>query len=234
MCTCTESITIIKNGFTACDLNQDFFTLFAYSLPSDLLQKKGYFALFAIFFCYSWTVIVRRFDESGDYNRSWDEYKQGFGDASGEYWLGNEYLHYLTSSRAYKLRFDLVDWDGNPAYAEYSSFVVESEADNYRLLLGDYSGNVSADQADDETRGFLYHKNAQFSTFDRDNDEWPDSCISDFNFGGFWHKACTPVAVTNNICGSASCPTLGQRIYWLAWQGYQFSLKKVKMMIRPV
>ena len=48
---------------------------------------------------HSWTVILRRFDGSGDYNRNWAEYKSGFGDASGEAWLGNEYLHYLTNTR---------------------------------------------------------------------------------------------------------------------------------------
>ena len=52
---------------------------------------------------YSWTVIVRRFDGSGDYNRSWAEYKSGFGDVSGEAWLGNEYLHYLTNNRFVKI-----------------------------------------------------------------------------------------------------------------------------------
>ena len=93
---------------------------------------------------------MRRLDGFGDFNRSWDKYKQGFGDASGEHWLGNEYLHYLTNSRAYKLRFDMEDWDNNTAYAEYSSLVVNSEADNYRLLLGDYSGTPSHDQAVDE------------------------------------------------------------------------------------
>ena len=110
---------------------------------------------------------MRRSDASGNFDRSWDEYKQGFGDASGEYWLGNEYLHYLTSNRAYKLRFNLEDWDGNTTYAEYSSFRVTSEADNYRLLLGDYSGTASDDQAQDEAEGFLYHNNMQFSTYDR-------------------------------------------------------------------
>ena len=113
-------------------------------------------------YVFSWTVIVRRFDGSGDFNRSWDEYKQGFGDASGEYWLGNEYLHYMTNSRAYKLRFDLEDWNGNTAYAEYSSFVIEPESDNYRLRLGDYSGTASSDQTVDESNGFLYHHDKQF------------------------------------------------------------------------
>ena len=180
---------------------------------------------------------MRRFDGSGDYNRSWSEFKQGFGDASGEYWLGNEYLHYLTNSRAYKLRFDLEDWDGNTAYAEYSSFRVTSEADNYRLLLGDYSGNASTDQAEDESQGFLYHKNSQFSTFDRNNDRYDQvySCIERHQFGGFWFNACARVTPTNNVCGVASCPGSlnGTKNRWRAWRGDEYTLKKKLMMFRP-
>ena len=177
---------------------------------------------------------MRRFDGSGDFNRSWDEYKQGFGDASGEYWLGNEYLHYLTNSRAYKLRFDLEDWDGNTAYAEYSSFRVTSEADNYRLLLGDYSGNASDDQAQDEAEGFLYHNNMQFSTYDRENDMSIYSCVNDFDYGGFWFKSCSKITITNRMCASADCASFGERIRWNAWRGEDHSLKKMTMMFRPV
>ena len=186
-------------------------------------------------YCFSWTVVVRRFDGSGDFNRNWDEYKQGFGDASGEYWLGNEYLHYMTSSRAYKLRFDLEDWDGNSAYAEYSSFRVTSEADNYRLLLGDYSGNASDDQAEDGSSGFLYHKYAQFSTFDRDNDLFGGSCVNQYNHGGFWWRYCGTVQITSyNLCGAASCSSAGQRLMWRAWHGHHYSLRKMKMSFRPL
>ena len=190
--------------------------------------------------CISWTAIVRRFDGSGDYNRSWDEYKHGFGDASGEYWLGNEYLHYLTSSRAYKLRFDMEDWDGNTAYAEYSTFRVTSEADNYRLLLGGYSGTASANQAADASLGFLYQNNTQFSTYDRDNDGNPlESCINRLWFGslgGFWYNDCAKVYVTNNVCqcGVGTCSCVSNGNIWVSWLGTDQSLKKVQMMFRPI
>ena len=185
-------------------------------------------------FFFSWTVVVRRFDGTGDFDRTWDEYKHGFGDASGEYWLGNEYLHYLTNSRAHKLRFDLEDWDGNTAYAEYSSFIVTSEADNYRLLLGNYVGNASDDQTHDESQGFLKHNNTQFSTTDRDNDESETNCVHRFGFGGFWYNACSRVTITNSGCGASDCDTLGERNRWRAWLGERYALKKMKMMFRPI
>ncbi|XP_061178310.1 angiopoietin-4-like [Saccostrea echinata] len=54
-----------------------------------------------------WTVIQTRFDGSTDFEREWKDYKEGFGEASEEYWLGNAAIHDLTDSRKQELWIDL-------------------------------------------------------------------------------------------------------------------------------
>ena len=139
--------------------------------------------------------------------------------------------------RLYKLRIDVEDWDGNTAYAEYSSFRVTSEADKYRLLLGDYRGNASADASEDSLQGFLYHNNQQFTTYDQDNDAYSDNCIihHNFEFGGFWYNSCTRVTPTNTYCPVSNCGLYYLHIRYQSWRMDigTYSLKKIKLMMRP-
>ena len=87
-----------------------------------------------------WTVFQKRQDGSVDFYRPWDDYKRGFGNLNGEFWLGLDKIHRLTVSGSYKLRVDLEDLQGSTAFAEYSSFAVTSERVKYQLSLGSYSG----------------------------------------------------------------------------------------------
>ena len=86
-----------------------------------------------------WTVFQRRLDGSVDF--------YGFGDLNGEFWLGNDNLHRLTDTDDVILRVDLEDFDGDTRYAEYTTFKVADEADNYRLLIGGYSGTAGDSMA---------------------------------------------------------------------------------------
>ena len=89
-----------------------------------------------------WTVFQRRLDGSVDFYLNWTDYKHGFGNLSGEFWLGNDNLHRLTAAGKVELRVDLEDFDGNITYAEYATFKVADEGDKYRLLIGGYSGTA--------------------------------------------------------------------------------------------
>ena len=88
-----------------------------------------------------WTVFQKRLDGSVDFFRNWADYKQGFGNLSGEFWLGLDKIHRLTSQTNNKLRVELEDFQGNMVYAEYDTFAVGDEADNYRLSVAGYKGN---------------------------------------------------------------------------------------------
>ena len=87
-----------------------------------------------------WTVFQKRQDGSVDFFRGWDDYKRGFGNLTGEFWLGLDKIRRLTSSSSHKLRIDLADLEGNKPFAEYSSFALASERAKYQLILGKYSG----------------------------------------------------------------------------------------------
>ena len=76
----------------------------------------------------------------GGFYLNWSDYKVGFGDLNGEFWLGLDKIHRLTSDDNSMLRVDLEDFEGNTAYAQYNKFGVMSENDKYKLILGSYSG----------------------------------------------------------------------------------------------
>uniref|UniRef100_A0A8C4W9X0 Angiopoietin 4 n=1 Tax=Gopherus evgoodei TaxID=1825980 RepID=A0A8C4W9X0_9SAUR len=110
-----------------------------------------------------WTVIQRRTNGSVNFQRKWKEYKQGFGDPAGEYWLGNEAVHLLTSQASYSLRVELLDWEGNQAYAHYETFQLGSERHLYRISLKGYSGTAGQQSG-------IVLQGINFSTRDSDND----------------------------------------------------------------
>ena len=89
-----------------------------------------------------WTVIQKRIDGSVDFYRDWIEYKEGFGDVSGEHWVGNDVIHQLTSQSQYALKVILTDWDNVTKYALFTTFSISDETDDYRLSIAVYSGDA--------------------------------------------------------------------------------------------
>lgn len=80
-----------------------------------------------------WTVIQNRQDGSLDFNRTWQEYRDGFGSPQGEHWLGNAALCALTSTGQHQLRIELEDWHHQKRHATYNNFKVASEAQRWSI-----------------------------------------------------------------------------------------------------
>lgn len=48
-------------------------------------------------------------------------------------------MHLLTQAKNYELRVDMEDFEGQSAFAQYSSFSVSPEAEGYKLNLGSFT-----------------------------------------------------------------------------------------------
>ena len=89
-----------------------------------------------------WIVFQRRKNGSVNFFRGWKAYKNGFGNLTREFWLGNENIHQLLQkNHEYELRVDLGD-RYDTAYAKYDNFWVGPESDGYRLTAKEYSGSA--------------------------------------------------------------------------------------------
>lgn len=128
-----------------------------------------------------WIVVGRRIDGMVEFDRTWNEYAEGFGSPVNEFWLGNEALHRLTRDNCTSLRVDLTDIYGSHWRAEYDNFLVESENTGYRLSVSGYSGNA--------TDALSYQNGMSFSAKDRDMDISSADCAANYR-GGWWFSHC--------------------------------------------
>ena len=131
-----------------------------------------------------WIVFQRRIDASVDFYLGWDDYRNGFGDLNGNFWLGLENLHKLASpGKGAMLRVDLKHFRAPSTlrYAEYTKFEILSESDGYQLQVDGYSGDAGD--------SFTYHNGCKFSTKDNDQDSNDGNCAISRK-GGWWFKAC--------------------------------------------
>ena len=168
-----------------------------------------------------WTVFQRRRDGSQDFYLGWSEYKAGFGQLTGEFWLGLDKIHRLAASRPSQLRVEIEDWRGGRAYAKYGSFGVGEEQSQYKLSVGSYSGTAGD--------SLTYHNNMKFSTKDRGNDRWSNKCAAQ-NTGAWWYDSCHYSNLNGRYIGNTMSVT---GVSWYRYKNNHISMKFTEMKLRP-
>ncbi|XP_050511903.1 microfibril-associated glycoprotein 4-like isoform X4 [Diabrotica virgifera virgifera] len=174
-----------------------------------------------------WTHIQKRFDGSQDFYLPWRDYKFGFGDLVGEFWIGLENIYHMTAFDRNELLIELTDTDKNTSYAQYSTFSIGCEKDGYPLKeLTGYSGNAGD--------SLTSHINAKFTTLDVDQDKDPGNCAQNHE-GAWWYTAC----FNSNLNGKYMTLVLPgayltHGLNWHALKNSYVNLAGSRMMIRPV
>ncbi|XP_025099936.1 uncharacterized protein LOC112567460 [Pomacea canaliculata] len=164
-----------------------------------------------------WTVIQRRrayvwnpYDYV-DFNRNWTEYANGFGDISGDFWLGLSAVNSLIGFfKVWRMRVDISAGIEGDYWAEYGGFMMASPRGGYRLYVwGNYSGT-----AGDGLKGS--HMDV-FHTYDRNL----YGCVSSSK-GAWWYwRDCAARANLNSPVDSE-----------MFWADIGF-LESSEMKIRP-
>ena len=156
-----------------------------------------------------WTVILRRVaGGTVDFNRTWEDYEDGFGQLSSEFWYGLKNMHCLTTRQEMELRINLQEANGEGINWVYKTFRVDGADDKYRLHIGEGEGSG--------TDGMAYHNNRKFSTPGR------TSCAS-LLIAGWWYGNCNHVLLTGPHVRSGRAK--------LGW--YSTYYPNVEMKVRP-
>ncbi|XP_057300253.1 microfibril-associated glycoprotein 4-like [Hydractinia symbiolongicarpus] len=171
-----------------------------------------------------WTVVEKRFNGAVNFTRTWNAYREGFGNLRNEFWLGNEYLHLLTKDTENEVLFILKKFNDVTEYmALYDGFSVDDESTRYKLTTGTYTEDGIASPAGDS---FSYHDGEDFNTFDSDN-----ALLCAQRFSAWWTKACHFTSLNGVYSTNGSCQS-GKCIHLHPFLPHGKSLEEATMMVR--
>ncbi|XP_052895897.1 angiopoietin-4-like [Anopheles moucheti] len=168
-----------------------------------------------------WIIFQQRYDGTVDFYRNWTEYRDGFGDFGGEFWLGLEKLYrILSSGPRYELLIELEDFQGVTAFEHYDKVLIGDEGENYALKqLGKPTGTAGDSLA--------IHKGKNFSTYDHSTNECPT-----FYHGAWWFSQCYDAHLNGKYLIGKQTSRSGN--IWHKFRGPFESLQATKMMVRPL
>uniref|UniRef100_A0A3B5R618 Fibrinogen C-terminal domain-containing protein n=1 Tax=Xiphophorus maculatus TaxID=8083 RepID=A0A3B5R618_XIPMA len=180
-----------------------------------------------------WLLVQQRESSSVSFNRTWAEYRDGFGSVDalgkGEFWLGNQNLHLLTNQGETMLKVELEDWEGGVATAEYT-VRVGTDVEGFPLQASGYTGDAGDALAS--------HSGVKFSTFDKDNDGSGENCAEVYG-GGWWYNSCQAANLNGIYYKGTYDPETNtpyktaNGVVWPTFKPATYSLKAARMFLRP-
>ncbi|XP_054835925.1 angiopoietin-related protein 4 [Eublepharis macularius] len=189
----------------------------AFGVFCDLAPESG-----------GWTVIQRRQDGSVDFDQLWDAYRNGFGNMTGDFWLGLDKIHQIVQEQMFRLVIEMQDWEGNSQLVQFL-FRLGGEDTAYTLsLLGPVLGEL------ENAMGDFPH--LPFSTRDQDHDLKGDANCAKHLSGGWWFSTCGHVNLNGKYFRSIPRQRheRKQGIFWKTWKGRYYPLKSTTMKIQPL
>uniref|UniRef100_A0A3P9M073 Fibrinogen C-terminal domain-containing protein n=1 Tax=Oryzias latipes TaxID=8090 RepID=A0A3P9M073_ORYLA len=192
----------------------------------DNSRASGVYTVYPIEDTYGVQVFQRRMDGSLNFYRPWDYYRTGFGSADGEIWLGLENLFQLCLRKKYELLVDMEDFEGNKAYARYSSFSIGPEDEGYKLEVTGFTDGGAGDSLSP-------YSGMKFSTFDKDQDNDRRNCARNL-LGAFWYRGCHDTNPNGIYRWGRDSDPEAFGVNWSTWKGWNYSLKRISFKIRPV
>ncbi|KAI0243156.1 Angiopoietin-1 [Lamellibrachia satsuma] len=146
------------------------------------------------------------------FNRTWNDYKNGFGDVSGEFWLGLEKLYRITNQPylKYSIRLEMKLTSGVLHYLEYNDFYIGDEKERYKIA------NIGTATA--KTVSYYIYKGHTFFTRDKDTSRKLGA-----TYNGFWYH---PTSTSYNyVLLNRNVPS---------WTGISGSVAYTEIKIRPI
>ena len=159
-----------------------------------------------------------------NFNRTWREYENGFGDLNTEFWYGLRNIHCLTARDTVQLQVQLNYSNGTGLTWTYHHFRVLGAENDYRLHIGKAEGPSGAHDS------LRYHNGRSFSTFDNDNDDHSsENCATLYSGGGWWFRSCYDSFLTGRHTAITST---NEQINWNEYGRRNIYFPHVEMKIR--
>ncbi|XP_013394181.1 fibrinogen-like protein A [Lingula anatina] len=143
---------------------------------------------------------MRRYDDTMNFNKNWNEYKFGFGDPRLQFWMGNEALYALTNQGNYSMLVDMLSCNGRYYYVKWNLFRIKNETMKYAVDA------ITVESYNTTTSIVGRIRGRAFGTADNINVYSPKSgkTCAEHHGGGWWFQTCTEFHLTGNYPNCAN------------------------------